>query len=66
MLAFYTESYKSQLLLASKRRSPQRIASDDAEECSMWALSMYESEAQGYKSLYHVSEEDEKYQKSYW
>lgn len=29
-----------------KRRSPQRIASDDAQECSMWALSMYESEAQ--------------------
>ncbi len=29
-----------------KRRSPQRVASDDAQECSMWALSMYESEAQ--------------------
>ncbi|MCQ4970010.1 hypothetical protein NE616_20150 [Enterobacteriaceae bacterium DFI.7.85] len=29
-----------------KRRSPQRIASDDAQECSMWALSMYESEDQ--------------------
>jgi hypothetical protein len=29
-----------------KRRSPHRKASDDGEECSMWALSMYESEAQ--------------------
>ncbi|HBY8227348.1 TPA: hypothetical protein MJF06_004812 [Klebsiella pneumoniae] len=33
-----------------KRRSPQRIASDDVQECSMWALSMYESDAQAIRA----------------
>ena len=29
-----------------KRRVPERVASDSQQECSMWALSMYESERQ--------------------
>lgn len=38
-----------------KRRSPQRIASDSEQECSMWALSMYESEQQASRAYVNLS-----------